>query len=73
MAIFERFSAIQVQKGVKRHNFVPFYTIYSLSLAQKWVSSAPFHQEFPENPYHFATKKFTPPPLAPLPRFMAWT
>jgi hypothetical protein len=35
LAIFNRFSALQVQKEIKRLNFIPFYTISSLSLAQK--------------------------------------
>jgi hypothetical protein len=33
--IFERFSALQVQKGIKRQLFISFHTISSLSLAQK--------------------------------------
>jgi hypothetical protein len=31
-AIFECFYALKVQKEVKRHNFVSFYTVSSLSL-----------------------------------------
>jgi hypothetical protein len=39
------------KKGVKRHNFISFYTVSSLSLPQKWVPPHPFTNNFPENPY----------------------
>jgi hypothetical protein len=57
---YERFScfyALQVQKVVKRPNFISFYTISSLSLAKKWVSHHnPFTKNFPKIPT-------LPPPL----------
>jgi hypothetical protein len=47
------------KKRFKRHNFISFYTISSLSLPKKWVppSPRPFHQEFP----------FPPPPINKFP------
>jgi hypothetical protein len=52
-AIFERFSALQVEKEVKIHYFIKFYIIFPQFVSFPGPKPPPFHQEFPENPHPF--------------------